>query len=148
MAPQSLTPDNYHENPHPERLLAGRAICRASRRPIATLGAFANAARAFPTIAPDRVNIEAWRMFAYLVFAGLFTLLGLFPRRMPGLWEVVFFQKAAVAVFLTFFVAAHSAGAYYADSATSISAVDAVLAALTLACYVLTRGWAFSAARA
>jgi len=79
--------------------------------------------------------------FAYLAFAGLFTLLGLFPPRMPGQWEMVFFQKAAVAVFLTFFVAAHSAGAYYAGSTTSITAADAALAAVTLARYGLAEGW-------
>lgn len=108
---------------------------------VSTVGAFANAALHFGAIAPERVNIEAWRMFAYVVFAGLFTLLGLFPRRMPGLWELVFFQKAAVAVFLTFFVHGGAIGAYYADNASSITSVDFALAAVTLVCYVLARGW-------
>ncbi len=114
---------------------------------VATLGAFANAALQFGAIAPERVNIEAWRMFAYLVFAGLFLLLGLFPRRMPGLWELVFFQKAAVAVFLTFFVHTGATGAYYADNASSITAVDFLLALATLVCYVLAQGWRAWSAR-
>jgi hypothetical protein len=107
---------------------------------IATVGAFVNSALEFSAVAPDRVRVEAWRMLAFVVFAGLFTLLGLFPRRMPGLWELLFFQKAGVPLFLTYAVNAHAnTNASLTDSA--MIAVDAGLAATTLLCYVLTEGW-------
>ncbi len=108
---------------------------------IASVGAFANAAHDFGSIAPERINVETWRMFAFLVFAGLFTLLGLFPRRMPGLWELVLFQKSAVTIFLTVIVPPHAESAQLADHASSIAGVDAILVITTLASYILTRGW-------
>lgn len=109
---------------------------------IASVGAFANAALAFESWAPDRINIETWRMFGFLVFAGLFTLLGLFPRRLTGVWELVFFHKAGVATFLAFFVKAGPVvEARLSETATSIIAVDAALAVTTLFCYLLTQGW-------
>ncbi|MEQ1492452.1 MAG: hypothetical protein ABL932_18055 [Terricaulis sp.] len=107
---------------------------------IATIGAFANSALEFSSVAPDRVHVEAWRMLAFVVFAGLFTLLGIFPRRMPGLWELLFFQKGGVPIFLTYIVNANTvANASLTDAA--MIAVDAGLAATTLLCYVLTEGW-------
>ena len=109
---------------------------------VATLGAFANAAFEFGAVAPERINVEAWRMLAFPVFAGLFVLLGLFPRRMPGVWELVFFQKAGIAVFLAFFIeAAPVAGAPFSDNADTIITVDAVLAVVTFVSYLLTQGW-------
>ena len=105
---------------------------------ISTLGAFANAALGISTVSPDRINIEAWRMFAFLVFAGLFTQLAFLPRRMPGLWELVFFQKAGVALFVAY-AAKSQAGLSLADA--GLVPVDTTLAATTFVCYVLARGW-------
>jgi hypothetical protein len=102
---------------------------------VSTLAAFANAAVAYPSVPADRAIVEAWRMLAYPVFGGLFILLGLFPRRIPGLWELVFYQKAGVAIFLAFFVTAA------AGPKSTIIAVDGSLAGVTLLCYVLTQGW-------
>lgn len=107
---------------------------------VASVGAFANAAREFGAVAPDRVHIEAWRMLAFLVFAGLFTLLGLFPRRMSGVWELVFFHKASVPIFLVY-VAEAQTGAAASFTDTSMIVVDAGLAAATLLAYLLTQGW-------
>ena len=107
---------------------------------IASVGAFANAALAFDAVAPDRITIETWRMSAFLVFAGLFTLLGLFPRRMTGVWELVFFHKAGVAVFLAFYVKA-TAGAGASLTDAGAIPVDTVLAGTTLFSYLLTQGW-------
>ena len=105
---------------------------------IATLGAFANAALEISAVMPDRVGVEAWRMFAFPVFAGLFILLGLFPRRMPALWELVIFQKAAVPIFLTYVVKA-AASTSLTDA--GIIPVDAALTVTTVFCYLLTQGW-------
>lgn len=109
---------------------------------IASVGAFATPALTFQSFAPDRINIETWRMFGFLVFAGLFTLLGLFPRRMTGIWELVFFHKAGVAVFLAYFVKPDAAAnVTFVDSTGNIILVDMVLAGTTFFCYLLTNGW-------
>ena len=109
---------------------------------IASVGAFATPALTFESFAPERINVEAWRMFGFLVFAGLFTLLGLFPRRRTGVWELVFLHKAGVAVFLAYVVkAGAAANVSLVDSANSIILVDTILAATTFFCYLLTQGW-------
>jgi hypothetical protein len=109
---------------------------------IASVGAFATPALTFDTFPPDRINIEAWRMFAYLVFAGLFTLLGLFPRRMTGIWELVLFHKTAVSIFLAYFIKPDLAmNVTFVDNTNTIILVDTILAAVTFFCYLLTSGW-------
>ncbi|HEY0300538.1 MAG TPA: hypothetical protein VGC36_04360 [Rhizomicrobium sp.] len=108
---------------------------------IASVGAFANAAYGFGATLPERINIEAWRMLAFLVFAGLFILLGLFPRRLPGIWEIAFFHKAAITIFVLFIVPTHIADAPLSDNTGNIILVDGSLAIVTLVSYVLAKGW-------
>ncbi|MDZ4870209.1 MAG: hypothetical protein SGI91_23040 [Alphaproteobacteria bacterium] len=109
---------------------------------LASVGAFATPALTFDSFPPERVNIEAWRMFGYLVFAGLFTLLGLFPRRMTGIWELVLFHKAGVAIFLAYFVKPDpAANVTFVDSTNNIILVDTALTVVTFFCYLLTSGW-------
>jgi hypothetical protein len=100
---------------------------------VSALAAFADGAGKLDAFGPDRVGVELWRVLGYLVFAGLFVLLGLYPRRMPGVWELVFFHKAAKVVLLLF--------VFDATAPQLTIAVDSVLAAVTLACYVLTKGY-------
>ncbi|MEI9888201.1 MAG: hypothetical protein WDN08_17230 [Rhizomicrobium sp.] len=108
---------------------------------VASIGAFANAASDFGSILPERVNIEAWRMLAFLVFAGLFILLGLFPRRLPGIWELAFFHKAAITIFVMYIVPTHIADAPLSDNTGNIILVDGSLAIVTLVSYILAKGW-------
>ncbi len=100
---------------------------------LSAFGAFADAAGKIGDFAADRIGVEIWRMLGYLVFAGLFVLLGLFPRRLPGLWELVFFHKAGKVVLLIHVFEA-------AGSELTI-AVDGGLSVVTLLCYWLTQGW-------
>ncbi|MDO8839583.1 MAG: hypothetical protein Q7V31_11705 [Parvibaculum sp.] len=100
---------------------------------LSAVGAFVGAAVTIGDFAPDRVGVEIWRMLGYLVFAGLFVLLGIFPRRLPGLWELVFFHKAGKVVLLVFVFEA-------ADPEPTIF-VDSTLSVVTLFCYLLTQGW-------
>ncbi|MEX0838309.1 MAG: hypothetical protein WD034_02150, partial [Parvibaculum sp.] len=93
---------------------------------LSAVGAFAGAAATIGDFAPDRVGVEIWRMLGYLVFAGLFVLLGFFPRRLPGLWELVFFHKAGKVLLLLFVFEA-------ADPWLTII-VDSVLSVVTLFC--------------
>ena len=107
---------------------------------VATVGAFAGAVWTFSAVTQDRIIAEGWRMLAFPVFAGLFTLLGLFPRRMPGLWELVFCQKAGIAA-LVALLAPNVVGVTQSDNAHNVVLVDGTLAVVTLASYVLAKGW-------
>jgi len=100
---------------------------------LSAVGAFAGAAATIGDFAPDRVGVEIWRMLGYLVFAGLFVLLGVFPRRLPGLWELVFFHKAGKVVLLVF--------VFEAANPELTIIVDSTLSAVTLFCYWLAKGY-------
>ena len=76
--------------------------------------------------------VESWRAIGFLTFAALFLLLGLRPRGVPGLWEIVFVNKAALALTAVFEM--------HADE-RSAGAFDAVLAVLIAGAYVLAQGW-------
>ena len=107
---------------------------------IASVGAFAGAAWTFGAVPADRIIAEGWRMLAFLVFAGLFFLLAVFPRRMPGLWELVFLQKAGIAV-LVALLAPDAVGVSTGDNGHNVVLVDGTLAIVTLVSYLLTKGW-------
>jgi hypothetical protein len=100
---------------------------------IATLGAFANGISIMATVAPERLMSEAWRTFAYLVFAGLFAMLTRSPRTQRGAWELVFVHKIAITVF------AIAAGD--TPDAKATWPIDLVLVLATGVAYVLCRGW-------
>ena len=77
---------------------------------------------------------ETWQLAGLPVFAGLFVILAVGPRRTAGLWELVIANKLALV----------AAGATYlsgTDGASEFVVVDGVLVALLIAAYVLTRGW-------
>ena len=52
---------------------------------LSTLVAFADGLGRMRAASDDRLWIEGWRTFGYVVFAGLFALLAARPRRSPGL---------------------------------------------------------------
>ena len=81
----------------------------------------------------DYLITEAWRSFAYLVFAGLWAIIAIWPRRQPGVWELLLAQKAAITVF------ALANGSVAA--ATQTAAIDGWLVLSTAFAYVLCRGW-------
>ncbi|MCF7702418.1 hypothetical protein [Loktanella sp. M215] len=107
---------------------------------VSTLGAFANAAFELGSIPPDRIVSHTWEMLAYPVFAGLFALLAFYPRRMPGLWELVLFQKLGI-TFFSFSLLGSAGGAVASDDPMLRLIVDGVLVSLTLVSYGLVRGW-------
>ena len=100
---------------------------------VGALAAFASSIGAVRSASDTGVWVETWRMFGFLVFAGLFALLALRPRLSAGVWELAFFHKAAMAI-----SAALMPGAREAASA---GAIDAVLAAVIALAYLCTRGW-------
>jgi hypothetical protein len=81
----------------------------------------------------DRLWIESWRTFGFMVFAGLFALLAWRPTRSPLIWELVFLHKAAMAT--TYWVAGS------VPEASQAGPVDLVLCLMILIAWGLTGGW-------
>lgn len=99
-----------------------------------TLVALIDGLQRMGAAAADRIWVETWRTFGYVVFAGLFALLGLRPRNLPGLWELVMLHKFAVS----------AAGLWLGNAVPEVSIavkIDLVLVALIAASWVLCRGW-------
>jgi hypothetical protein len=94
--------------------------------------AFASSTRAVAAASPDTLVVEIWRMLGYLVFAAIYVLLAMRPRFHPGLWELSFFHRAGVALFLLAVAPGVSAG---------IAAVEAAIAAIIAASYFLAKGY-------
>lgn len=110
----------------------GRALMALNA--VAALGAFASGLAITAGVSDDRLISELWRTLAYVVFAGIWTLLAVAPRRHPGLWELLLLQKAAVTVFA--FVMWERL-----TDAPATALIDLGVTVTTLAAYVLCRGW-------
>ena len=76
---------------------------------LGALTAFASALPAVQAAGADTVWLETWRLFGFAVFAGLFALLAWRPRALPGIWELVFLHKAAMATAALFLAGAREA---------------------------------------
>jgi len=103
---------------------------------LAALGAFSAFASAFAALNSatlETIWVETWRLFGFLVFAGMFVLLAVRPRNSAGVWELAFFHKAAMAVSALFLSGA--------EGAVMAGTIDAVLAAVIAMAYIFTRGW-------
>jgi hypothetical protein len=72
-------------------------------------------------------------MFGFLVFAGMFALVGLRPRLSAGVWELAFLHKLAMAGAALFLPGTHEA--------VAAGSVDAVLVVLIAVAYFCTQGW-------
>ena len=105
---------------------------------LAALGAlfsFVDAVGATMVADPETRVTESWRMYGFVVFAGLFVLLAFRPRRSPGIWELVIFHKTAVAVMAAALVRGG------AEDAVTVAAADGVLAVVLITAYFLSRGY-------
>lgn len=107
---------------------------------VATLGAFANAAAEFGRLLPDRLIVGTWQMLGFAVFAGLFALLAIWPRRLPGLWELILFHKIGVTLMNLGFIGTVS-GPMPSDNPAAVVMIDGTLVVVTLLAYVLAKGW-------
>jgi hypothetical protein len=101
---------------------------------VGALYAFVVAVPIVRAAGPDTVVVESWRLFGFLVFAGLFLLLAYRPNHYPGVWEVVIFHKAALAIFLAAF------GADAVDG-TAVAVTDGALAVALVVAYLLVKGY-------
>ncbi|WP_112663706.1 hypothetical protein [Microvirga flavescens] len=102
---------------------------------VAAIVAFASSIASIGHFEPDRALPEAWRSLGFLVFAGLFLLLAVYPRRVPGLWELAFLHKAGMVIVATFVVGLSHA------QAQAVALVDGILAVLIFVSYMLARGY-------
>jgi hypothetical protein len=102
---------------------------------LGALYAFITAIGAVQTATPATQQVETWRLFGFLMFAGVFVLLSLWPRRLPGLWELTIASKVGLTVVEALLIGNHAVGAQAAAIA------DAILSALLVAAYLLSRGY-------
>jgi hypothetical protein len=102
---------------------------------LGALYAFITAIGAVQTASPATQQVETWRMFGFLMFAGVFILLGVWPRRLPGLWELTIANKVGLTIAEALLIRNNAAGAQF----TAIS--DGILSAFLVAAYLLSRGY-------
>lgn len=100
---------------------------------VATLTVFVIGFTLIADAPDDRLMVEGWRTLGYFVFAGLWVALALWPRRLPGIWELVLFHKIAVTIY------AITIGDVF--EARQAVAADSALVITTAIAYVLCRGW-------
>lgn len=99
----------------------------------ATLVPFVEGLTRLGDLPEDQILTEYWRTCAYLVFAGMWALLAVAPRKQRGMWELLLLHKIAVTVQAAFILdVPHAARTLIADASVSLT---------TIAGYVLCRGW-------
>ena len=105
---------------------------------LAAIGAFISFVTSITSVAtanPAAQVVEIWRMYGFVVFTGLYVLLAFWPRRYPGIWELVILDKAALAISGLVLL-----GRGVADAPTILT-FDGGLAVITLIAYVLAKGY-------
>jgi hypothetical protein len=102
---------------------------------LGALYAFFTAIGAVQTAGPATRQVETWRMFGFLMFAGVFVLLGVWPRRLPGLWELTIANKVGLTIAEVALIGNQAVGAQF----TAIS--DGVLSVFLIGAYLLSRGY-------
>jgi hypothetical protein len=102
---------------------------------IGALYAFVTAAGVAAQAGPATQQVEAWRAVTFSVFAAIFVLLAIWPRRYPWLWEIVIVNKVALTLVEALLITKH------ATSADTAAVADAVLSVLLITSYLLSRGY-------
>ncbi|MEU8154518.1 hypothetical protein AB0B94_12715 [Micromonospora sp. NPDC048986] len=99
----------------------------------ATLVPFVEGVSRLGSLPDDMVLTEFWRTCAYIVFAGMWAMLAIAPRKQRGMWELLLFHKIVVTVQAAFVLdIPHAARTLLADGFVSLT---------TVAAYLLCRGW-------
>ncbi len=84
---------------------------------------------------PDTQQVEWWRELGYIMFAGIFILLAYWPRRYPGLWELVIVDKAVLTIVEVVLIKNNAA------NAVTTAEADGILTVILIAAYLLSRGY-------
>jgi prepilin signal peptidase PulO-like enzyme (type II secretory pathway) len=100
---------------------------------LAAVYAFVTAIGVALQAGPATQQVEWWRALGFLMFASIFVLLAFWPRRYPYLFELVILNKLILTIVEIFLIANN------AENAASAAVADAVLVALLVAAYILSR---------
>ena len=100
---------------------------------LSTFLAFADGVRCMSVVSNDRLWVEGWRTFAFLVLGGMCALLAAGPRAQRGVWERLLGHKIALVVF--------AAVVGNIPEARPAGFVDLGLVVTVGLAYVLCRGW-------
>lgn len=100
---------------------------------VLTLGALADGFTRVAASDDAHLLTEMWRTLAYIVFAGIWAILAVQPRRQWGLWELLLAQKLAITLFALVNLSV--------EGAVRHAVVDGWLVISTVLAYVLCRGW-------
>lgn len=125
------TTTSGHDTTNRDRLAAILMLVAAA----AALFAFITGLGVATGSGPATQQVEWWRELGYLMFAGIFVLLAIGPRRYPGLWELVILDKAALTVVEVVLIQNDAS-----DAATT-AASDGILTVVLIAAYLLSRGY-------
>jgi len=111
--------------------LVGRSLLALCA--LATMVAFADGLTRIAEAPAEWVLTEFWRTTAYLVFAGMWALLAVWPRSLRGVWELILLHKVLVTVQALLFLDL--------PYAVQTAWIDGAVVAATVAAWVLCRGW-------
>ena len=98
-----------------------------------TIIALSNGIYTLFRVSSDHLIVEGWRTFGFVVFFTLFVLITLWPRQIPGAWEVIIFHKVAITLFA---IALGDAA-----EAQRTALIDGWLVISVIPAYILSRGW-------
>lgn len=127
-----ITPTTtVHDAPSRRWDLVGRSLMGLNSA--VTFAVFVNGLFLMAAASDDRMMVEGWRTFGYLVFSAMWAMLAYRPRQVPAIWEMVIFHKAAATV-LAFTILDTTEG-------MQSSITDTSVATLTVFAYIACRGW-------
>ena len=81
----------------------------------------------------DHLIVEGWRTFGFLVFLIMWIMITVWPRQVPGVWELILLHKVAITLFA---IALGDAA-----EAQRTALIDAWLVITAIPAYILCRGW-------
>lgn len=111
--------------------LVGRGLMAFNA--VTTFAVFVHGLFLMAATTDDRLMVEGWRTFGYLVFTAMWTMLAFRPRQAPAIWEMVIAHKVAAAILALTIIHTTEGG--------QSSITDSWVALSTIFAYVVCRGW-------
>ncbi|MEC3977566.1 hypothetical protein [Amycolatopsis sp. H20-H5] len=100
---------------------------------VTTFAVFINGLFLMGAADDDRLMVEGWRTFGYLVFAAMWAMLAYRPRQVPAMWEMVIVHKVAAAILALTIT--------HTTEGMQSSITDSWVALSTIFAYIVCRGW-------
>ena len=98
-----------------------------------TLVAVANGVKLMIDASDGTLVLQAWQTFAFVLFAALWASVVLWPRRIPGTWELLMGHKIAIVTFCLL--------VSDVPDAKVTAGIDGYLVISTITAYILCKGW-------